>query len=209
MRKVFYTLGGVAAFVSLFLGGTEDKVRAALPPPPAIAEQEKDVISSAPLSVEPLRAPKDQKPRTETLYVTATSLRMRSGPGTDFNHIGSFAQGAAITYAGESQGNWRKVVAANGQHGWMHKDYLSNQTAEPVVARAAPANFARPVDDRALKQRIIKSSLARYSGNCPCPYNRDSAGRRCGARSAYSRPGGASPICYESDITAAMLARWR
>lgn len=38
---------------------------------------------------------------------------------------------------------------------------------------------------------------ASRSGSCECPYDRDSAGRSCGARSAYSRPGGSSPICYK------------
>ena len=35
-----------------------------------------------------------------------------------------------------------------------------------------------------------------YTGNCPCPYSRDAAGNICGARSAYTRTGGASPVCY-------------
>ena len=48
---------------------------------------------------------------------------------------------------------------------------------------------------------MIAGSIAAYSGNCPCPYFTDSAGRRCGARSAYSKPGGASPLCYHSDIS--------
>jgi hypothetical protein len=37
------------------------------------------------------------------------------------------------------------------------------------------------------------------SGSCDCPYDTDKRGRSCGARSAYSRPGGSSPICYERD----------
>jgi hypothetical protein len=53
--------------------------------------------------------------------------------------------------------------------------------------------------DAEIKQAIIKESIASYRGSCPCPYNVDRAGRRCGARSAYSRPGGASPLCYEKD----------
>lgn len=44
-----------------------------------------------------------------------------------------------------------------------------------------------------VKQKIIQSSISAYRGNCPCPYNTDRAGRRCGGRSAYSRHGGASP----------------
>lgn len=55
-------------------------------------------------------------------------------------------------------------------------------------------------DDR-IRDIMIAESIASYEGNCPCPYNRDSAGNRCGGRSAYSRSGGASPLCYRSDIS--------
>lgn len=34
-----------------------------------------------------------------------------------------------------------------------------------------------------------------YDGNCPCPGDLDEQGNRCGLRSAYSRSGGAEPIC--------------
>jgi hypothetical protein len=63
--------------------------------------------------------------------------------------------------------------------------------------------------DAVIKQAIIGQSIANYVGNCPCPYNRDRAGRRCGARSAYSRPGGASPLCYDADVTPKMVADYR
>jgi hypothetical protein len=63
--------------------------------------------------------------------------------------------------------------------------------------------------DAAIKQEIIDESIASYRGNCPCPYNTDRAGRRCGARSAYSRPGGASPICYAKDVTQKMVEEYR
>ena len=56
-----------------------------------------------------------------------------------------------------------------------------------------------------IKQKIIERSIRNYSGSCPCPYNIDRAGRRCGKRSAYSRPGGASPICYPEDVTQSMI----
>jgi hypothetical protein len=38
-----------------------------------------------------------------------------------------------------------------------------------------------------------------YSGNCACPYDRASDGSLCGARSAWSRSGGASPQCYSNN----------
>ena len=63
--------------------------------------------------------------------------------------------------------------------------------------------------DAEIRQEIIKESVASYRGSCPCPYNVDRSGRRCGARSAYSRPGGASPICYDKDVTQKMLDEYR
>lgn len=63
--------------------------------------------------------------------------------------------------------------------------------------------------DAAIKQRLIRESIASYSGSCPCPYNTDRAGRRCGQRSAYARPGGAAPICYPGDVTPAMVQQAR
>ena len=63
--------------------------------------------------------------------------------------------------------------------------------------------------DAEIKQILIKESLARYPGNCPCPYNVDRAGRRCGKRSAYSKPGGASPLCYPSDVSDEMVKEYR
>lgn len=63
--------------------------------------------------------------------------------------------------------------------------------------------------DADIKQFLIEESIARYPGNCPCPYNVDRAGSRCGKRSAYSRPGGASPLCYISDISDDMVKEYR
>lgn len=40
------------------------------------------------------------------------------------------------------------------------------------------------------------SNSSGYPGPCPCPYDTASDGSLCGARSAYSRSGGYSPVCY-------------
>lgn len=65
------------------------------------------------------------------------------------------------------------------------------------------------LSDAQVRKAIIQESLAAYPGKCPCPYNMDRAGRSCGRRSAYSRPGGYSPICYESDVDIGMIREWR
>jgi hypothetical protein len=77
-------------------------------------------------------------------------------------------------------------------------------TASAQTSKAASAK-----SDDEIKRAIISQSIASYSGNCPCPFNTDRAGRRCGGRSAYSRPGGAAPICFEADVTSKMVADYR
>jgi hypothetical protein len=77
---------------------------------------------------------------------------------------------------------------------------LSAQPAKQINGRKT---------DSEIKREIINRSIADYPGNCPCPYNTDRAGRQCGRRSAYSRPGGASPICYAEDVTVQMVNEYR
>ncbi len=66
----------------------------------------------------------------------------------------------------------------------------------------------KPKTGEEIKQAIIQESIARYRGSCPCPYSRDRAGRQC-ARSAYSKPGGASPLCYSKDVTQKMVEEYK
>ena len=75
-----------------------------------------------------------------------------------------------------------------------------------VAAMAAPAAAQ---SDAEIKKKIIQQSIAEYSGSCPCPYNTDRAGRSCGRRSAYSKPGGEAPKCYPSDVSAAEVRAYR
>jgi len=63
--------------------------------------------------------------------------------------------------------------------------------------------------DAQIRQRIIRESIASYPGSCPCPYNTDRAGRSCGRRSAYSRPGGYAPRCYAQDVSRGEVQDWR
>lgn len=68
---------------------------------------------------------------------------------------------------------------------------------------------ATELSDEQIRQALIERSIAMSPGNCPCPYNVDRAGRRCGKRSAYNKQGGYEPLCYSADITPAMVASFR
>lgn len=73
----------------------------------------------------------------------------------------------------------------------------------------SPALASEPADEQIRQIILIRDSIANYPGNCPCPYNADSAGRRCCKRSAYSKPGGHAPLCYSQDVTKEMIERYR
>jgi hypothetical protein len=75
--------------------------------------------------------------------------------------------------------------------------------ALPILAAGAE------LSDEQIQQKLIERSVANYPGNCPCPYNVDRAGRKCGRRSAYNKQGGYAPLCYPADITAEMIASFR
>lgn len=89
--------------------------------------------------------------------------------------------------------------------------------AQPGVAAPMQASEAAPKEGKARKKLsdtqirkiLIDESIAGYSGNCPCPYSTMSNGRSCGRRSAYSREGGESPLCYAKDVTAGMVQAYR
>ncbi|EPN9525670.1 hypothetical protein ACT5AM_000293 [Cronobacter malonaticus] len=76
-----------------------------------------------------------------------------------------------------------------------------------AVWYAAPAIAA--LSDDQVKEEVIQESIDDYPGNCPCPYNTMRNGRACGGRSAWSREGGYSPICYKREVTAEMIREWR
>lgn len=63
--------------------------------------------------------------------------------------------------------------------------------------------------DASVKQQMINESIRKYKGNCPCPYSKMKNGRTCGRNSAYSKPGGKSPLCYATDITSKMVESYK
>ena len=78
-----------------------------------------------------------------------------------------------------------------------------------VLALVLIPALSYAVTDQEVRDMIIKESLQAYPGNCPCPYNLMRNGRSCGGRSAYSRPGGRSPLCYPKDVTDQMVKTYR
>jgi len=83
--------------------------------------------------------------------------------------------------------------------------FAAPDRAIPLEARER----AKKLSEAQIKQILIDESIAAYSGNCPCPYHTARNGSRCGRRSAYSRAGGAEPLCYPKDVSAEMVEEYR
>jgi hypothetical protein len=83
-----------------------------------------------------------------------------------------------------------------------------DQIARPDTKRKIEAALTAA----AIAAIIVQASRDQYHATgrpCACPDDSMRNGRACGGRSAYSRPGGASPLCYPSDVTAAMIDSYR
>jgi len=75
-----------------------------------------------------------------------------------------------------------------------------------------PAFAREQLSDAQIRAIIIRESIAQYQATghpCACPYNRARNGSSCGSRSAYSRPGGAEPLCYPNDVNDTMVETWK
>ncbi len=73
----------------------------------------------------------------------------------------------------------------------------------------AQARDHRQLTDAQIRELIIQQSTEKYVGECACPYSLTADGRHCGERSAYTRQGGSSLLCYARDVSDAMVRRYR
>jgi hypothetical protein len=69
-----------------------------------------------------------------------------------------------------------------------------------------------PLSDQQVAAKIVHESREAYYATghpCACPEDHARNGSVCGRRSADSRPGGAEPKCYVSNVTPAGIAPYR
>lgn len=93
----------------------------------------------------------------------------------------------------------------------MIKNISSLKAALAIIVMASSSLVIAQdrYSDEQIRQMIIQQSIAQYPGTCPCPYSTARNGSNCGGRSAYSKPGGRSPICYPTDISQQMINQFR
>ncbi|MCV3734975.1 SH3 domain-containing protein [Rhizobium sp. TRM96647] len=158
------------------------------------------------------------EPVTKEMFIRGKRVALRDGPGTQFKVLDRYDSGRAVL-ALLSEGEWTRVRDRLTQRdGWVSSHLLqSSPPAEPAKKEdvqpkknSQESQISIPrISDATIVQRIIAESINGYAGSCPCPESRDRGGRRCGKRSAYSKPGGASPICYYSDVSREMIEAFR
>jgi uncharacterized protein YraI len=78
---------------------------------------------------EPTAPPITETAEAATYYVTA-EINLRSGPGTEYESIGTFARGEAITVVASTSNGWKKL----GEGKYVISDYLS--TSVPETAKS-------------------------------------------------------------------------
>lgn len=106
------------------------------------------------------------------------------------------------------------VVAASGLT--IHATLLRADALplpDPRAESASTETTTKEVlTDAAIAALIIAGSIALYKARgrpCACPSDRMRNGRACGGRSAWSKAGGAKPLCFPTDITSEMISAYR
>lgn len=163
-------------------------------------------------------APLAQPPPTKPLFVpeteirlddestpaslrTKTAARVRKNPTTGSAIVATLQKGQQVKVHGRD-GEWLRI-ATTDVSGWIREDLLE-RTAPPQYLRppsTVPPRAVRP-SNNTNPSPVRKRSGGRpirdaYVGTCDCPYDVMRNGRLCGGRSAYNRPGGREPVCYE------------
>ncbi|MFC0198962.1 SH3 domain-containing protein [Paracoccus rhizosphaerae] len=63
----------------------------------------------------------------DMLYVTATRLNMRSGPGSGNPVVSALDQGTGVMPVGDARDGWIEVSAPGGSRGFVSTDFLSTE----------------------------------------------------------------------------------
>lgn len=161
----------------------------------------------------------EAKPIRGSLYVRGKEVPMRSAPDAKAKILNRLPNGMEVGELSRREG-WVQIRhPISAVEGWVSARRLSqappqsDQGTKEEQQQPKPKKTERPglevLSDVAIIAKLIALDAASYSGNCRCPENTDRAGRRCGARSAYSKPGGRDPLCYAHDVKPAMIANFR
>ena len=92
-----------------------------------------------------------------------------------------------------------------------HTSNVQNNDAQlrEEIKMATYSPNKKNYSDDEIRLLLIKKSISKHTGNCPCPYFTDQDGNRCGMGSAWSQPRESGLLCYKSDVSQEMVQKAR
>ena len=123
----------------------------------------------------------------------------------------SFTELPAAPRAAPSKSSPRERAPSSANISPQPKRQIAAKPASPP-SPSAGRKTTEVLTDAAIIALIITASRNAYYSTgrpCACPEDRMRNGRRCGGNSAHDRPGGASPLCYPTDVSAEMIKSHR
>lgn len=203
-------------------------------PPPAVSQSAPTPATYAPQPAQPAAPARslfaepttngyrgepaaEARPIRRSLFVRGKEVPMRASPDAKAKILNRLPNGMEVVEISRREG-WVEIRhPISAIEGWVSARRLGEtaprseetRTEEPPKPKRKEPPGIEVLTDAAIIAKLIALDAAAYSGNCRCPENRDRAGRRCGARSAHSRPGGWSPLCYPSDVSREAIAAFR
>jgi hypothetical protein len=222
MKKRYWALAGIFLYAIInHTGTTSDK---GVDQPVAASQSKSEQSYYTPQKAPPVtnNVPQEsdgtatQNEAHEIRFVVGSRVAFRNGPSTSDGIIDRLDNGREVLLIERSK-DWSRVRDKLSQReGWIASRFLvekyearQDKPQEKVSKPKELPKIEPKIPDSVIVQRIIAESLASYPSSCACPYNTDRGGRRCGKRSAYSKPGGYSPICFPQDVTSAMIDAFR
>lgn len=225
MKKRYWLLCGLILFsISKFWGtpsehgrttpssSFSEEARAPKAPPSAMSNQRPTSTPAHTSSGSSEAAGPRAVAETTTKFVSGNGVALRSAANPKSQIIDRLDRGRKVELL-QSDLQWSKIKDVLTQKvGWVATRFLQDDKPkqEEISKPSEPKSKPPPILSPAIIiQRIIAESVAGYPGTCACPYSTDRRGRRCGSRSAYSKPGGYAPICFAQDVTKSMIEAYR
>jgi hypothetical protein len=165
--------------------------------------------STVPMSITFIDVNRDA-PRPQTITAAAqtinereTSFDITNDELVSFLKVFGGAEKMTISFPQSNEPQW--TVAMDGSRN-------AAASFERCIAEIRNTPPPAAITDDAIADIIVQSSRNKYYATgkpCACPFDKARDGTSCGRRSAYSRTGGADPLCYRSDVKPWMIAQYR
>ncbi len=225
MKKRYWLLCGLILFGISKFGETpsedgrtapspsfSEEARAPKAPPSTMSDQRPTSLPTSTTSKLSETANSRTVVEVTTKFVSRNGVALRGAPNPKSQIIDRMDRGRKVELL-QSDLQWSRIKDILTQkEGWVATRFLQddNPKREEISKPSEPKSKPPPtLSPTIIIQRIIAESLANYPGTCACPYSTDRRGRRCGNRSAYSKPGGYAPICFAQDVTTSMIEAYR